>query len=634
MKKFLLTVLASAAAVIHAVAAFNLTASKVTVQDLTVDKDNFFVTVEASTSTGEYEVAFDVWPKKHSAIGHFSAADGTITYVSCYVHKTKANGSSVNMWYYSEEDATIELNITEKSEGVCTLSGTIDATRNGTTYTYIIGDFDFAYTEDGSIEPEPDPYRFEPTVASVVDFSGDMVNFRQRDGYIEVTLNEMANETYDWIELRLLSDELAMPAGTYTIDNSGNPGTLTASKGYLGGTKGDDPCYVAIRGDLENWGQYTPYYLESGALQVSYNAKGDTIFVTGEATSHNGSKIRVNVRSYNMLYVDDQPPVPEDVTLGIDTVVITYMSNLSDTLASKFVYTFNFSRADDYPTVLTDVVMTKPMELVAGTYTLENGLLSGVQLAQNQSDFEENLFMGGAYNFTDVTLSLAQEDGSWRYTMEMHDDIGSTYRFSMVQQPHIILYPQPSVDPKEQPFTAESKTVSEQSFMTDTLIWKDETVEKDGIIDIILSKRLADADGTRPYIQLGMYTNTSKPAAGSYPVNGSEEDGTFSASLGQYGNVLIPCFAAIANENGYANQLWFIVSGTIHLSYDEAGKPVLSGECTSYYGSTIRFTYQPQPEGLEEVQRNKVQSTKALRDGQIIIIRNGKTYNVSGQKVE
>ena len=204
-----------AAAVLPAAAAFELTATKVTVQDLTVDKYNFFVTVETATSTGEYEIAFDVWPATRSAIGTFSAADKTIGYVSSYVHKTKANGNAVDMWYSCNDDAEISLSIVRKDESTCTLSGSIQASRNGTTYTYDIRAFDFAYTE-GAVEPEPekDPFRFEPAEATNIRFQADVIHFRQREGYIEVTLNEMANETYDWVELRLLSDTMAMPAGT------------------------------------------------------------------------------------------------------------------------------------------------------------------------------------------------------------------------------------------------------------------------------------------------------------------------------------------------------------------------------------------------------------------------------------
>lgn len=631
MKKFLILLVCSVAVVLKATAAFNLTATKAEITDVTVDKNNFFVLVTAHTSSGEYEVAFDVWPSKHSAIGSFSASDGTIGYVSSFVHKTKANGSAANLWYYPEENAAISLDIADNGNGTCTLSGSIQATRSGTTYTYDISAFDFAYSEGDTPEPPAeDPFRFEPTEPTTVNFIADVINFREREGYIEVTLNEMENETYDWIELRLLSDELAMPAGAYVIEDSGSKGTLTASKGYLGGTKGDDPCYVAIRGNKEDWGQYTPYYLESGNLTVSYNAKGDTIIITGQAFSHNGSTVNVNARGYNMLYVDDTPPEPEDVTLGIDSVVITYMSNLSDSANNRFVYVFNFSKADDYPTVLVDVLLSKPMELVAGTYTLADESLSGLQLAQNQSDFEANLFAGGAYDFVSATLILAEENGSWKYTMEMNDAIGSHYRFEFIQDPHIILWPQPEVPVEEQPYTAESKEQTIQTMVLDTLIWKDETVAKDGIIDIIMTRKEADTDGMRPYVHLGMYSDVTRPAAGTYPVNGSEADGSFSASLGQYGSTLIPCYAAFVNEYGMTSQIWFIVSGSVTLSY-AAEQPVVSGEGISYYGSTIRFEYQPKTEGIEKVQRDNVQGTKILRDGQLYLMYEGKMYDVQGR---
>ena len=631
MKRFFLIGTLCVAVVSNATAAFTLTATKVQVQDMTVDKSNFFVTVEAGTSTGKYELAFDIWPNKHSAIGTFSAEDKTIAYVSSYVHKTEANGKAVDMWYTCNSDAVISLTIISDGNGTCTLSGSIQAARLGTTYTYSIRPFNFEYEEDGVIEPEKDPYRFEPTEPTTFDFIADVVSFRHRGTYIEVTLNEMANETYDWIELRLLSDTLAMPSGTYRIDDSGEVGSLTASQGYLGGTKGDDPCYVAIRADKEDWGQYTPYYLVSGSLEVSLNAKGDTIDIAGTVHSYNGSTIHVHARSHNMLYVEEeQPKEPENVILPVDTVTITYLSNLSDSINNKFVYTFNFSKGDDYPTVLFDVVLSKPMELVAGTYTMESGLLSGLQLAQNQNDFEMNLFYGSAYDFTAATFTLTQgANGVWTYALEMSDAIGSEYRFTMSQTPHIVLYPQPVDKEEDRVYSSESKTITTQTMVLDTLLWKDQTVAKDGIIDIIMTCKNSQG-GVRPYVHLGMYADDAKPAAGTYPVNGTEQSGSFSVSLGMYGSVLIPCYAAIVTDEGFTQSIWFLVDGTVSLTYNGAGKPILEGECTSYFGSTIRFRYNDVIQGLEKVQRNDVRSTKILRNGQLYILYKGTIYNVLG----
>ena len=633
MRRLLFIGLMSIMAAMQVSAAYSLTASGVTIEDMTVDKNNFFVLVNAATSSGEYEVGFDVWPASRSAIGSFSTSDKTIAYVSSYVHKTKSNGSAVNMWYYPEEDAAISLSIVQKDETTCTLSGSITASRNGTAYTYTIGAFDFEYSEEPiGPDPEKDPYRFEPSEPTTVNFIGDVVAFRNRETYIEVTLNEMANETYDWIELRLLSDTMAMPAGVYTIDDSNAAGTLTASKGYLGGTTGDDPCYVAIRADKENWGQYTPYYLASGSIHVNYNSKGDTIFVTGTALSHNGSTINVDVKSYNMLYVEEeQPKEPEHVVLSIDTVMMTYMSNLSDSANNIFVYTFNFSHQDDYPQVLTDVILSRPMELVAGTYSIADGTIDGLILSQNQDDFEMNLFGGGAYDFTSATLTLTPDDGGrWTYTMHMEDIIGSTYDFSFTQAPHIILYPEPAVDPEEQPYIAEQKEKTTVTIVLDTLVWDSKSVSKDGIIDIYLTQMQADINGLRAYIHLGMYAEEAYPEAGIYPVNGSEADNTFSASLGRYGEVTIPCYVALIDEAGYALAIWYIVSGDISLSY-EGEEPILSGECTSYYGSTIRFAYQRKGQGVEDVRWDDVPCTKVLREGQIYLMYGGRMYDVQGR---
>ena len=163
--------------------------------------------------------------------------------------------------------------------------------------------------------------------------------------------------------------------------------------------------------------------------------------------------------------------------------------------------------------------------------------------------------------------------------------------------------------------------------------WDDKTVSKDGVLDIYLTQSEADVNGLRAYMQLGMYTPVSYPEAGTYPVNGSEEDYTFSASMGRYGNILFPCYLALMDDNGWAHAVWYIVSGNINLSYENE-QPVLSGECTSYFGSTIRFDYKPQGMGIEYVRRTNVQCTKVLRDGQIYLMYEGRMYDVQGREIE
>ena len=55
-------------------------------------------------------------------------------------------------------------------------------------------------------------------------------------------------------------------------------------------------------------------------------------------------------------------------------------------------------------------------------------------------------------------------------------------------------------------------------------------------------------------------------------------------------------------------------------------------------GNTIEETTIPfqtnKPEGIEDVQSDEVQSTKVVKDGQVFILRNGKTYTMQGQEVK
>ena len=636
-------------AVTNVVAAYNLTGDAVKVEDVTVDKDNFFITVNAHTDNGEYEVAFDVWPNAHSIVGSFSAAEGTIGYSSSFVHKTKAGTSRVNRWYYPGKTNVIELTIVKKDDETCTLSGKMEAVSkdDGNTYTYVIAAFDFAYSDSGTgPDPQQDPYRFEPAEATHIDFEADVVAVKFRTGMLNFTLNEIANETYDWIEINLITDEYEWPAGTYSIDQSGDPLTLTASKGYLG-MQNDDPCYVAIRKSDEGWGQYTPYYLESGTLTVSYNTKTDSIFITGSATSHNGTSVAIEVKSLNPLYVEgDEPKQPEQKTLAIDTVVVTYMREESDVEAHEHHYTFNFFYSeDDYPNVIADAILTEPLALVEGTYRLADGNLSDIVLFQSQADFNEFFFGGMPYEFTSASLTLSDAgNGKWTYAMNMTTSIGSEYDFTFTQAPHIINYPDPDgeeVDPKDQPFADEKKNKVTLNIKLDSIRWEDKTVSKDGILDIYLFQRNADAEGLRAAMQLGMYTPISAVSDGTYPINGSESNYTFSASVGRYGNVLFPCYLTLIDKDSWAHAIWYLVDGAISIAYAgdvneetrDAKKYVISGEATSYFGSTITFRFESPATGVEEVstREERISTRKVLENGTLYIIREGKRYTVTGE---
>ena len=50
-------------------------------------------------------------------------------------------------------------------------------------------------------------------------------------------------------------------------------------------------------------------------------------------------------------------------------------------------------------------------------------------------------------------------------------------------------------------------------------------------------------------------------------------------------------------------------------------------------GLSVRLVREVWGEGIEDVQGDKAQSTKVIRDGVLLIERNGKTYNATGVEV-
>lgn len=615
-----------------------LTGTTATVVEKTVDKPNYTITIRATDAKDkQYDLDFDVWPNTASAFGSFSTKDRSVYYYNCLVECM----ADKKTFYCYDSDNTM-LTLESNGDGTTTISGQMEVENypdEGTTI-YQVGAFAFEYIEE-DVPPTPpeNPYRFEPTRDTTLTFVADVIHFRQRTDYIEITLNEMTDETYNWIELRLLSDTLDWKAGTYAINHSGEQGSLTASQGYLG-QQTDDPCYVALRDTGEySWGQYTPYYLMSGSLSVSYNEKGDSIFVQGKATSKNGSVFTIVASSYNMLYQEEEEPrEPEFVELAIDTVMITYVPDKSDSLANKFYYTFNFfgsGNADGYPNVIVDAILAKPMELVEGTYSLGKEL-SNLLLFQNQTDFNAWFFGGDYYIFTSATLTLKPGEGDkWFYEMLIKDTIGSEYSFVFAQNPHILLpKEEEDIDPKEQPYYDETHGKKyDLTMVLDSLIWVDNRTDTDPIIDMYLLQKTPDVDGLIYYVQLGFYSQDEVVPAGTYPLSSDEEAyNIFSSSLGRYGNIVIPCYAAVMDMNGWAHAIWYLVEGEITLQYDAEGKPTFSGVCTSYYGSTIRFSYNATKTALPATTTTgKVH--KYLKNGKLCIEQAGRVYNVLGQYI-
>lgn len=121
-------------------------------------------------------------------------------------------------------------------------------------------------------------------------------------------------------------------------------------------------------------------------------------------------------------------------------------------------------------------------------------------------------------------------------------------------------------------------------------------------------------------------------AAGTYPINDTYEPGT-AQSGAISGNSVYPTFWATVDAEGYLNlPLFFCVDGSVEVSYDAAGELVLEVNATNTWGNTLHLTLNKAATAVENVEA-AAKATKKVKNGQLIIEKNGVKFNVLGAKL-
>ena len=140
----------------------------------------------------------------------------------------------------------------------------------------------------------------------------------------------------------------------------------------------------------------------------------------------------------------------------------------------------------------------------------------------------------------------------------------------------------------------------------------------------VLVAEATDAANNYISIEFNVAAGTATLPAGVYTVDNSGAPGTVSAgSVDQY---IYGSFAGSLNAEGYVNiPMWLIVEGTVTVT--ESG--VIEVAATNTWGQSISSRLGEYPESIDNVDANAT-ATKAIRNGQLLIIKNGVEYNAQG----
>ena len=123
--------------------------------------------------------------------------------------------------------------------------------------------------------------------------------------------------------------------------------------------------------------------------------------------------------------------------------------------------------------------------------------------------------------------------------------------------------------------------------------------------------------------------------AGVYPINASWQSGTTLACSGVAPDGPLPSYVCFVDAEGYLDplNLWCMVDGTVTIEKVD-GKMKVEVDALNSYDMSVKLHYNAAPTAVEDINVDSTNISKRLINGQLLIIRNGETYNATGALVK
>ena len=123
--------------------------------------------------------------------------------------------------------------------------------------------------------------------------------------------------------------------------------------------------------------------------------------------------------------------------------------------------------------------------------------------------------------------------------------------------------------------------------------------------------------------------------AGVYPINGSWESGTTLACKGILPDGPAPSYVCYVDQEGYLDpmNLWCLVDGTVTIEKVN-GKMKFEVDAINSYENSVKLHYDGTTTAVENVNADNTNIRKRIINGQLVIIRNGQTYDATGALVK
>ena len=175
----------------------------------------------------------------------------------------------------------------------------------------------------------------------------------------------------------------------------------------------------------------------------------------------------------------------------------------------------------------------------------------------------------------------------------------------------------------------------ERTYVPEQVEIVDQT-KTDGII-IFEAISEVESDMMVLYFFSNTFDNQIGIPEGEYPINSSLLPGTVLASTGidEEHNAVTPSLYSTF-DGEYLDRMYFFVDGSVNISKNDAGKLHLEVNAVNSYLVPIHIVYDAGgTTDREDIHKgNNTNTQKMLLNGQLLILRNGTTYDVVGRKVK
>mgnify|MGYP003301866416 CR=1 FL=1 len=172
----------------------------------------------------------------------------------------------------------------------------------------------------------------------------------------------------------------------------------------------------------------------------------------------------------------------------------------------------------------------------------------------------------------------------------------------------------------------------EYTFPADAEVYLTDFVAGYGIIQLIIADEAYAVDF---YFNADAMDPVIGVPAGVYPINGSFDSGTVIACKGVLPDGPAQSYFCGLDAEGYLDplQLYCLVDGTVTVE-NVGGRLKVEVDAVNSYDVPVVLHYTAAATALEDITISEVSAQKRLINGQLLIIRNGETYNANGALVK